>query len=358
MEDVAEPTTTWGAALDRYRWVSEFALAATTLANPTSYDDGLRLHEAATSYARFHAWQSEGPLDIRIAVAHPEFRQVMDREQVEDVVDRLQRLYDAITSHRAAEPECRCVLHAGAAFDTGRDIGWLIKVAGQGSESADELARADIRHPWMWAADAALAALELADVSATADGLELAVGTVGALAHFASTRQARLLRGVDALSPEALDAFAITYRWATGWDRELDRLVGALVAIHVSENPDCECKLCVPVLGDFGANPDGHLAGEDRTPSEWVVLVATTWGYLAGADARLVLTAATHAAAQVTDHPRVMTEGIDLDKVALHGPQRFWAPAGDSVWKLLTALAVHKFEGHCTCVLCGADRGY
>jgi hypothetical protein len=46
----------------------------------------------------------------------------------------------------------------------------------------------------------------------------------------------------------------------------------------------------------------------------------------------LVLVAARHAASQVADRPTVTTEGIDVDRLALHGPQRAHIPAGDSVW--------------------------
>lgn len=358
MEYAEAPTTTWGAAVDRYRWVSEFALAATALAEPTTYDDGLRLHEAATAYASFHAWSAAGPLDIRVVTAHPEFAEQMDHQQDDGVVSCLQRLYNGIASHKAEARGCTCVLHAGAAFDTGQDIGWLVKLAGRGSESADVLAHVAIRHPWGWVADAALAAVELADVSATDDGLELTVQTVGALAHYASSRQARLLRGTDAFTPDALDAYAASFRWAIGWNMELDRLIGALVTMHVAESPDCQCGLCTPALADFGTFSENVLAVEGMKPHVWVVVVATDWGLLTGADARLVLVAARTAAYEVLERPRVVTEGIDIDRVARRGPQTGWMPAGDSIWRLCTALTAHKFASHCACVLCGSDRGY
>lgn len=160
----------------------------------------------------------------------------------------------------------------------------------------------------------------------------------------------------DAFTPDALDDFARSYRRSSGHNLELDRLVGVLVTVHTSGQPDCTCVLCTPVLADFTTPVDPYQATPTIEAGTWVVETAAAWGIAAGSDPRLLVAAAQHLTFTATDHPEAVGVGIDLNALATGGAHRRWPPAGDIAFTLATALVRHRWEAHCSCILCGPPR--
>lgn len=215
------------------------------------------------------------------------------------------------------------------------------------SVAVDDRRLLDECHPWEWAGIVATQMLELVD---RLDDNRLGASLVGLLATFAEHGDGRVLRPLEAFTPNAVAAFERHHP-----DCETDdvRLAATVTLLHI-EKGNCGCGLCSPVIGDFGAMTPWSYGGSDSP--NWVVRVAAQWMVEASGgsrDARLLVLAA-HTAALLDDNANYRQEVLTLDAVARSSADNAWsAELRPRMYVLAKGLLDHRFyEPDCGCVLC------